>query len=350
LDGNHFFTNLVQACSVLGSSVRRQVMKAIRVEKQGGPEVLRLVDIAPIGAPGPGQAMVRVVAAGVNFLDVGQRRGSYPRQVPFTLGVEGAGVVESVGEGVWNVKPSDRVAFTGLPGAYAEAILADAERLIPLPGEFTFEEGAAFPLQGMTAHYLIHEFRQIVPGSFVLIHAAAGGMGGLLVQWAKQLGAHVIGTVSSEAKARTARRSGADDVIIYTEQDFVAEVGRITKERGADLTIDGVGKTTFKGNLEAATIRGHIVIFGAASGPADPVSPNALMPKALTVSGGSLQNYLRTREELLQRANDVIAGIGAGWLKLNIGRVLPLAQAAQAHELLENRKTEGKLVLSVASA
>jgi NADPH:quinone reductase-like Zn-dependent oxidoreductase len=244
-------------------------MKAIRVEKHGGPEVLKLREIAPIEPPGPGQPVVRVIAAGVNFVDVGQRRGTYPRQVPFTPGVEGAGVVESVGEGVRSVKPSDRVAFTGLPGAYAEALLADAERRIPLPDEFTFEQGAAFPLQGVTAHYLIHEFRRPVPGSFVLIHAAA--------------------------------------------------------------------------------IRGHIVIFGAASGPADPVSPNALMSNALTVSGGSLQNYVRTPEELMQRANDVIAGIRAGWLKLNIGRVLPLAQAAQAHELLESRKTEGKLVLSVAN-
>jgi NADPH:quinone reductase len=323
------------------------MMKAIRVEEQGGPEVLRLVDVAPIEPPGQGQAVVRIAAAGVNFVDVGQRRGTYPRQVPFIPGVEGAGVVESVGEGVRNVKPSDRVAFSGLPGAYSEAILVDAERLIPLPDEFTFEEGAAFPLQGMTAHYLIHEFRQLGPGSFVLIHAAAGGMGGLLVQWAKHLGATVIGTVSTEAKARTARTSGADHIILYTEQDFAAETKRITNGQGADLIIDGVGSTTFKGDLEAVTVRGHVVIFGAASGPADPISPNALMPRALTVSGGSLQNFLRTREELMQRANDVIAGIRAGWLKLNIGRVLPLAQAAQAHELLESRKTEGKLLLSL---
>ena len=325
-------------------------MKAIRVEKQGGPEVLKLRDIPPIEAPGPGQAVVRIIAAGVNFVDVGQRRGSYPREVPFTPGLEGAGVVESVGEGVRNVKQSDRVAFTGLPGAYAEAMLADAERLIPLPDEFTFEEGAAFTLQGMTAHYLIHEFRPPVPGSFVLIHAAAGGMGGLLVQWAKHLGANVIGTVSTEVKARSAQASGADHVILYTEQDFVAEVKRITNGRGTDLIIDGVGKTTFKGDLEASAVRGHIVIFGAASGLADPVSPNAFMTNAVTVSGGSLQNYLRTREELMERANDVIAGIRAGWLKLNIGRVLPLAQATQAHELLETRKTEGKLVLSVANS
>jgi NADPH:quinone reductase len=324
-------------------------MKAIRVEKQGGPEVLKLRDIPPIEAPGPGQAVVRIIAAGVNFVDVGQRRGSYPREVPFTPGLEGAGVVESVGEGVRNVKQSDRVAFTGLPGAYAEAMLADAERLIPLPDEFTFEEGAAFPLQGATAHYLIHEFRPPVPGSFVLIHAAAGGMGGLLVQWAKHLGANVIGTVSTEVKARAARSSGADHVILYTEQDFVAEVKRITNGQGTDLIIDGVGKTTFKGDLEASAVRGHIVIFGAASGPADPVSANAFMTNALTVSGGSLQNYLRTPEELMKRANGVIAGIRAGWLKLNIGRVLPLAEASLAHELLENRNSEGKLILSVAN-
>jgi NADPH2:quinone reductase len=325
-------------------------MKAIRVEKQGGAEVLKLLDVEPLEAPGPGQAVVRLVVAGVNFVDVGQRRGTYPRQVPFTPGLEGAGVVESVGEGVRSVKPSDRVAFTGLPGAYAEAMIADAERLIPLPEEFTFEEGAAFPLQGMTAHYLIHEFRQLGPGSLVLIHAAAGGMGGLLVQWAKHLGATVIGTVSTEAKARTASASGADHVILYTEQDFAAETKRITEGRGVDLIIDGVGSTTFRGDLEAVAVRGHIVIFGAASGPADPISPNALMPNALTVSGGSLQNFLRTPEELIGRANDVIAGIRAGWLKLNIGHLLPLAQAAQAHELLENRKTEGKLLLAIGSA
>jgi NADPH2:quinone reductase len=324
-------------------------MKAIRVEKQGGPEVLKLMDVAALEAPGPGRAVVRIVTAGVNFLDVVQRRGTYPREVPFTPGVEGAGVVESVGEGVRSLKPSDRVAFTGVPGAYSEAVVADADRLIPLPEKFTFEEGAAFPLQGMTAHYLIHEFRRPVPGSFVLIHAAAGGMGGLLVQWAKHLGANVIGTVSTEAKARTARSSGADHLIIYTEQDFVTDTKRITEGRGADLIIDGVGKTTFKGDLEAAAIRGQIVIFGAASGPGDPVSPNAFMPKALTVSGGSLQNYLRTPEELMRRANEVIAGIQAGWLKLKIGRAMPLAQAAQAHELLETRKTEGKLVLSVTN-
>jgi NADPH:quinone reductase len=325
-------------------------MKAIRVEQHGGPEVLKLEDIAPIEEPGAGQAVVRVVAAGVNFMDVGQRRGSYPRQVPFTPGAEGAGVVESVGEGVTNVKPSDRVAFTGLPGAYAEAIVADAARLIPLPDDFTFEQGAAFPLQGMTAHYLIHEFRKPKAGDFVLVHAAAGGVGGLLVQWARHLGATVIGTTSSDEKARTAREAGAEHVIVYTDEDFVAETKRITNGHGADLIIDGVGKSTFKGDLEAAAIRGHIVIFGASSGPADPISPNVLMGSAVTVSGGSLQNFIRTREELMRRANDVIAGIRQGWLKLNIGAVLPLEQANEAHRLLESRQTQGKLVLSVEAS
>ena len=325
-------------------------MKAIRVEQIGGPEVLQLEDIAPIEEPGPGQAVVRVVAAGVNFMDVGQRRGTYPREVPFTPGAEGAGVVESVGEGVKNVKPGDRVAFTGLPGAYAEAIVADATRLIPLPDDFTFEQGAAFPLQGMTAHYLIHEFRKPKAGDFVLVHAAVGGMGGLLVQWARHLGATVIGTTSTEEKARTAREAGAEHVIVYTDEDFVAETKRITKGHGADLIIDGVGRSTFKGDVEAVAIRGNIVIFGAASGPAEPISPNALMPRAVTVSGGGLQNFIRTREELMRRANDVIEGIRQGWLKLNIGAVLPLEQANEAHRLLEGRKTQGKLVLSVAAS
>ena len=325
-------------------------MKAIRVEMLGGPEVMKLEDIAPIEEPGPGQAVVRVVAAGVNFADVGQRRGIYPREVPFTPGLEGAGVVESVGLAVTNVKPADRVAFTGIPGTYAEAIVADAGRLIPLPDDFTFEQGAAFPLQGMTAHYLIHEFRMPKAGDFVLVHAAAGGMGGLLVQWTRHLGATVIGTTSSEEKARTAREAGAEHVIVYTDEDFVAETKRITKGHGADLIIDGVGKSTFKGDLEAVAIRGQIVIFGAASGPADPISPNALMGRAVSVSGGSLQNYIRTQEELMRRANDVIAGIRQGWLKLNIGAVLPLEQAIEAHELLESRKTQGKLILMVAAA
>jgi NADPH2:quinone reductase len=323
-------------------------MKAIQVERTGGPEVLELEDIAPIEEPGPGQAVVRVAAAGVNFMDIGQRRGSYPRQVPFTPGAEGAGMVESVGEGVTEVKPGDRVAFTGVPGAYAEVVIADAGRLIPLPDEFTFEQGAAFPLQGMTAHYLIHEFRKPKAGDFVLVHAAAGGVGGLLVQWARHLGATVIGTTSTEEKAHTAREDGAEHVIVYTDEDFVAETKRITNGHGADLIFDSVGKSTFEGDLDAVAIRGHIVVFGASSGPADPISPNMLMGRAFSLSGGSLQNFIRTREELLRRANDVIEGIRQGWLKLHI-TVLPLEQAQQAHRLIESRQTQGKIVLMVAA-
>jgi NADPH2:quinone reductase len=325
-------------------------MKAIRVAVHGGPEVLKLDDVAPVARPGPGQVVVRMVAAGVNFMDVGQRRGSYPRELPFTPGAEGAGVVESVGEGVSRVKPGDRVAFTGVPGAYAEAVIVDADRLIPLPDDFSFEQGAAFPLQGMTAHYLIHEFRKPAPGEFVLVHAAAGGVGLLLVQWARHLGATVIGTTSSEVKARTAREAGAEHVVVYSEEDFVAETRRLTQGHGADLILDGVGLHTFKGNLEAVAVRGHIVIFGATSGPADPISPNALMARAVSLSGGSLQNFIRTREELMRRADDVIEGVHQGWLKLKIERVLPLARANEAHQLLESRKSQGKLLLSVADS
>jgi NADPH:quinone reductase len=328
-----------------GAEDRKTSVKAIMIEQYGGPDVLKVKDVV-LQSPGPGQALVRLAMAGVNFVDIYQRRGTYPRPLPFTPGLEGAGLVEEVGEDVTNVKPGDRVAYTGQPGAYAEASLVQAGSLIPLPETMSFEQGAAFPLQGMTAHYLVHEYRKPKPDDVVLIHAAAGGMGLLLVQWARHLGARVIGTVSTEEKAKAARQAGLTDVIQYMEQDFVAETKRLTNGRGADLIIDGVGKTTFKGNLEAAALRGHIVIFGAASGPADPIVPNTLMVRSLSVSGGSLQNYLLTREELMHRANDVIEGIEKGWLKLRIFRVFPLAEAAETHRLLENRQTIGKILLS----
>jgi NADPH2:quinone reductase len=319
-------------------------MKAIRVNQQGGPEVCQLQEVA-LPDPRPGQARVRLKAAGLNFIDIYYRRGEIPTNLPYTPGFEGAGVVDAVGEGVTEVKIGDRVAYTGVPGAYAEASLVPAEKLIPLPEEFTFEQGAAFPLQGMTAHYLLYEYRLVQPGVVVLIHAAAGGMGLLLVQWAKYLGARVIGTVSTEEKAQAARDAGADETILYTTQDFVAETKRLTDSRGADLIIDGVGKTTFTGNLQAAALRGNIVIYGAASGPADPVAPNSLQMRSLTISGGFLPNYTRTREELLYRAEAVIAAVRDGWLKLRIDHVLPLAEAAEAQRLLESRQSIGKIVL-----
>lgn len=321
-------------------------MKAIQITQFGGPEVLKIAE-TDIGQPQKGQALIRIEAAGINFIDVYQRRGTYPVKLPYIPGLEASGVVEAVGEGVKNVKPGDHIAYVHSPGSYAEKNLVLAEHLIPLPSELSFEQGAAFPLQGMTAHYLLHEFRKIQAGDIVLIHAAAGGMGLLLVQWAKHLGAKVLGTVSTEEKARIAKKAGADEIILYTKQDFVAEVHKLTQNHGADLIIDGVGKTTFSGNLEAGALRGNIVIFGAASGPADPIAPNALMKKSLTVSGGSLFNYLLSTQELIYRANAVIEGIQKGWLKLHIDEVFPLVQAAAAHQKLESRSSVGKVLLRI---
>lgn len=321
-------------------------MKAIQMSQYGGPEVLKMAEVA-IGKPNKAQALVRVEMAGINFIDVYQRRGTYPVKLPYVPGLEGSGVVESIGEEVKNVKPGDRVAYVHEPGSYAEQTLVRADQLIVLPPELSFEQGAALPLQGMTAHYLIHEFRKIKPNDIVLIHAAAGGMGLLLVQWAKHLGARVLGTVSTEEKAKIAKQAGADEVILYTKQDFVTEVKRLTNSHGADLIIDGVGKTTFAGNLQAAAVRGNIVIFGAASGPADPISPNQLMVHSLTVSGGSLFNYLLNTQELSMRAKAVLEGVQKGWLKLRIDEILPLEKAAEAHQKLESRQSSGKILLAV---
>jgi len=322
-------------------------MKAILVEQLGEPEVLKSTDVPPPQQPGPGQALVRVVFAGVNFMDVGHRRGTYPHEVPFTPGAEGAGIVESVGDGVDCVKVSDRVAFGGQKGAYAEKILADASQLIPLPDDLTFEQGAAFPVQGLTAQYVIHEFRKPKPGDFVLVHAAAGGVGGLLVQWASHFGATVIGTVSSEDKARTATELGAKHTILYTNQDFVAETQRITNGHGADLILDSVGHDTFQKNLEAAAVRGHIVAFGASSGNPDPIPTYSLIRRSISLCGASLAQ-LRTRDELLQRAGDVIKGIREGWLRLSVSQVLPLELASEAHRMIESRSSQGKLLLSIS--
>jgi NADPH2:quinone reductase len=321
-------------------------MKVIRIDEYGGPEVLRLREIE-LPEPGPGEVRVGLHAAGLNFVDIYYRSGIYPAPLPFTLGNEGAGIVEAIGEGVEEFKPGDRVAYTLHPGSYAEANIVPANLLIPLPDDLSFEHGAAFTLQGLTAHYLIYEYRLPKRGDTVLIHAAAGGMGLLLVQWAKHLGAKVIGTASTEEKAQTVRTAGADHVIIYTEQDFVAETLRLTDEHGADLIIDGVGRTTFAGNLEAAAVRGHVVIYGQASGPPEPIQPISLMERSISVSGGMLNNFMRTREELLRRASDLIRGIREGWLRLNIDRVFPLAEAAEAQRRLESRESIGKIILKV---
>jgi len=321
-------------------------MKAIVVSQYGEAEVLKLQD-TNVGKPGKGQVLVRVAAVGINFVEIYQRRGTYSRELPYIPGSEASGIVEEVGEGVTSFKKGDRVAYVHQAGAYAEACLVQADSLIPLPANLSFEEGAAFPLQGMTAHYLLHEFRKPKSGETVLIHAAAGGMGLLLVQWARHLGAHVIGTVSTEEKAKAAKKAGANDVILYTRQNFAVETMNLTQGKGADLIIDGVGKTTFSKNLEAAARRGNIVIYGAASGPADAIMPNALMTRSLSISGGSLMNFILTRNEMLSRAEAVLKGIQEGWLKLHIAKILRLSQAAEAHRLLENRETMGKLILKV---
>lgn len=319
-------------------------MRAIQITHNGGPEVLKIADVA-IEKPGPGQALVRIAYAGINFIDTYQRQGRYQVPLPYIPGLEASGTVESVGEGVSNVKPGDRVAYIHTPGSYSEFNSVKADHLIPLPSELSFEQGAAFPLQGMTAHYLLHAFRKINKGDTILIHAAAGGMGLLLTQWAKHLGAHVIGTVSTEEKAKKAKLAGADDIIFYTKQNFAEETKRLTNGHGALVIIDGVGKTTFPGDLEAVAVRGNIIIFGSASGPADPISPNALQPKAITLSGGSLSNFSRTPEEYMFRALSVLEGLKQGWLKLNIDEVFPLEKAKEAHEKLEGRHTTGKLLL-----
>jgi NADPH2:quinone reductase len=319
-------------------------MKAIRIPAFGGSEVLR-VEAFPAPTPGPGEALVRLAAIGVNYRDVYERIGRYGGTPPMTAGAEGAGTVEAVGDGVRDLRPGDRVAFTNILGAYAEYIAAPADRLIPLPDDVSFETGAAFPLQGMTAHYLVHEYYDVTPGTNVLVHAGAGGMGLLLVQMLKAMGACVIATTSTEEKATIARRAGADDVILYTKTNFVEAVVSLTGGTGADLVLDGVGKTTFPGSLEAVRTRGTVVLYGSASGPADPIGPNSLQARSLTVSGGTLPNFIATRAELLRRASDVLELVRGGKLTLSIDRTLPLSDARRAHELLESRATSGKLLL-----
>lgn len=323
-------------------------MKAIKISNYGDADVLQLTDSEPKPSPGPGQVLVKIHAAGVNFVDIYHRRGTYPHKLPFVPGLEASGVVEEVGDEVMDFHAGDRVAYTGHIGSYSEYTVIGVDRLIKLPKALSFEQGAAFPLQGMTAHYLIHDFHKLKKGDTVLIHAAAGGVGLMLVQWAKHLGATVIGTVSTEEKGAVAGEAGVDHVILYTKQDFVSETKRLTGGRGADLILDGVAKTTFPGDLEAVAMKGQVVIFGFASGPADPIVPNGLMAKSITVSGGSLQNFIATREDLVRRSKDVLSGIKQGWLKLRIDHVIPLAEAKKAHRLLEGRQSMGKIVLKVA--
>lgn len=324
-------------------------MEVINVMENGDINVLKLQQL-PKPIPKNGEALIRLKTVGLNFIDIYMRMGNpaIPVPLPFVPGVEGSGVVEEIGDGVSEVKPGDRVAYAGKIGSYAEYVTVPSSQLIPLRKEISFEQGAAFPLQGMTAHYLVHEFYPIKPGDYVLVHAAAGGVGLLVVQWLKHMGAHVIGTVSTEEKAKTAQEAGADDIIIYTKQDFVAETKRLTNGVGANYIIDGVGKSTLTKDLEAVRTRGCICIFGLSSGAPDPIEAHKLQLKSINVCGGNLMNYLTSKEELLRRADEVMDGIKEGWLKLNISHVFPLSEAAEAQRLLESRQSTGKLILKIS--
>jgi NADPH2:quinone reductase len=320
-------------------------MKAIQVSHVGGPEVLTLVDL-PIPTPKSDEAVVQIKAAGVNFIDVYFREGRYPAPLPFVNGQEASGVVTAVGADVKSVKPGDRVAYTGVRGGYAEYAAVPAERLIVVPDQIDFKQAAAAMLQGMTAHYLSHSTYPIQRGDAVLVHAAAGGVGLLLVQMAKKLGARVIGTAGNEDKAKLAREAGADDVILYNEQDFEIETKRLTAGAGVHVVYDGVGKSTFDKDLNVLRLRGHLVLFGGSSGAVPPFDLIQLSQKgSLYLTRPSLHHYIHTRAELEHHAGDVMKMITAGELKLRIHATYPLAEAQQAHRDLEGRKTTGKLLL-----
>ena len=320
-------------------------MKAIQVQKTGGPEVLTLVD-RPVPRPKPNEALLKISAIGVNFIDVYFREGRYPATPPFIAGQEAAGIVSEVGDEVKSWKPGDRVAYTGIPGSYAEYSAVPADRLVRVPDGVTDQQAAAAMLQGMTAHYLVYSTYPLKKGETALIHAAAGGVGLLLVQMAKNLGAQVIGTVSSEEKAKLAREAGADEIIKYSEQDFESETKRLTSGLGVHVVYDGVGKATFDKDFNILRPRGYLVLFGGASGPVPPFDPIKLTQMgSLFLTRPSLMHYIATRAELEQRATAVFGMIAAGKLKLRIEHIYKLKDAPQAHRDLEARMTTGKLLL-----
>ncbi len=320
-------------------------MKAIRVHEVGGPDELRLEEL-PDPSPGPGEIVVRLEKIGVNYIEVYQRNGQYRMQFPHTPGREGAGVVAAVGSGVTHVKLGDRVASEQLAGSYAELATASADRVVKLPDDVETRVGAAVMLQGLTAHYLATSTYPLERGDRCLIHAVAGGVGLLLCQIAKRRGAWVVGTTSSPEKARLARDAGADEVILYTEQDFVPEVRRLTNGRGVDVVYDSVGKATFDRSLECIVPRGLMVLSGEASGPVPPVNPQVLNHKgSLFLTRPNLAHYLATPEELAARASDLLGWIRDGWLRVHIDRTYPLVEAAEAHRALESRQTAGKVLL-----
>lgn len=320
-------------------------MKAVCIHQFGGPEVLQYEEV-PIPSPGPGQVLVKLAAAGLNYSDVHQRTGHFPNKLPYTMGREGSGTVEAVGPQVTSFKAGEPVAYTGVPGAYAEYALVPAERLVRMPAGLDVKVGAAAMLQGMTAHYLAYTTYPLKPGDSCLIHAAAGGVGLLLVQMAKECGARVFGTVSTEEKAALAREAGADEAILYTKQDFETEVKRLTNGQGINVVYDSVGKTTFEKSLNCLKPLGYMVLYGGSSGPVAPFDPAILSAKgSLFFTCPSLPHYIADRTSLEKRAGDVLGWIASGKLNIRTEITFPLADVAQAHRSLEGRKTTGKVLL-----
>jgi NADPH2:quinone reductase len=320
-------------------------MKAIQIKQVGGPEAMELVDL-PVPEPKANEAVVKLAASGVNFIDVYNREGRYKVPLPFTLGQEGAGEVFSVGKDVTLVKTGDRVAWTSILGAYAEYAAVPADRLVPIPAGVSDQQAAATMLQGMTAHYLAYDSFPLKRGETALVHAAAGGVGLLLVQMAHNIGARVIATVSTEEKAKLAREAGADHVILYTQQDFESETKRLMDGKGVDVIYDSVGRTTFEKGLNLLRPRGMMVLFGGSSGAVPPFDPITLTQKgSLYLTRPSLGAYIASREELTTRSGAVFGMIGAVKLKLRIEHTYPLGEAQRAHRELEGRKTTGKLLL-----
>jgi NADPH2:quinone reductase len=320
-------------------------MKAIRINAAGGPEAMRL-DEVPQPAPRAGEALVKVDAAGLNYIDVYFRSGQYKAEYPLTLGLEAGGTVTAVGPNVGEVKVGDKVAYTGVPGAYADYAVVPAARLVVLPAGVSTKQGAAAMLQGMTAHYLALSTYPLKKGDTCLVHAAAGGVGLLLCQIARMRGARVIGTVSTDEKAKLAREAGADEVIIYTRQDFEAEVKRLTNNQGVQVVYDAVGKTTWEKSLNSLAPRGTMALYGQSSGPIGTIDPGILNTKgSLFLTRPSLNHHIASRQELTQRAGDVLGWIASGALKLRMEFEFPLKDAAAAHRALEGRQTTGKVLL-----
>jgi NADPH2:quinone reductase len=329
--------------------MRKSTMQAVRLHATGTPDALR-VEAVPVPVPGAGEALVRVEAAGINFIDVYKRTGLYPVPLPATLGEEGAGIVASVGAGVSDLAAGDRVAWAGTLGSYAEFVLVRAGKLVRIPESIDTRTAAAVMLQGMTAHYLATSTYPLRRGDTCLIHAAAGGVGLLLVQMARRAGARVLATAGTEEKAALAREAGAHDVIVYTREDFVAETKRLTDGRGVQVVYDSVGRATFLPGLDVLTPRGMMVLFGQSSGPVDPIDPQLLARKgSLFLTRPILAWYTATPEELRQRADDIFAWVGAGQVAVRIGAEFPLEQAAEAHRALEGRRTTGKVLLRLGS-